>query len=1033
MTDKQTNPIPENRMLLSEAEKICPIPDKAANEPIFENMPDALKDKKIFMFWTYSYRQDKRNRKYVEVDTKTGIPTITKIPLNPNQWDVRRKQFRYGDATDPEAWTTLDKCIEAWNDPVKRKSVHGIGIAICDGIVGIDEDKLIDPVTGEWNGESKGRADYLKSYTEKSVSDSGIHILLLGAKPSNARSRTNGKNDKSKEIYDTGRFFTWTGHIIEGYPKQLQENQEGINKYYYEIIDTGEGGEKKESKPKAKKDDVLESIEEIKKQDEIRTTIRKIFKTADLSHDSKFNDLYTKGHEVCIKKYNYPSESEVDEALLTKIARTTEEKNIIRAVFKKSSLYRKDRGEAYLERSIDRAIEFNRKKLDEKEETVIDDVDLDFEAGLASMSRPLRYVGGFEVHYIGIIKKTVNPKTDTVKEETVISSLTEIVGVSDNLDIDITDTESNKYTHYKLRTGGITLYPEHGDLLTKGGIQKLIKAGMLATEGQNGNIMEYFVSEIQRARAECEHIKICCKPGWKRNKSIFVSGNFAYSDNGSVEVILTNPITGQIYKKKGTLEGWLKPELIEWMCNNGSRFILYSAFACFIASYLGAQNIVISYTGGTSGGKTLTASIAGSGMGRTDRIDNGETIVRAANITQAAAEYLSVCVNGHYLVFDDTKQEKDYSGLVYMLSNGRKKDRAPNSSLESGETYSASYVITGEHDLLKDSVAQGANGRVIEVKNTIEKSAENAKKAKIIENTILENYGHLTEPFLKKLFEKKESISKQYFELCDRFRDEGKDIGGRIGDQMACICIAGEIIEEIFSEIGIPTKNPYEICGEVVNSNAVSEQKREYWIRGLEIVYNEVSTWTQEKEADGALTQILKCGRGLGGKYTGEWMNILEANVKDICDKHHLNKKELVEKWAEKGITRTDKPEKDGTPRYSKGVNIEGHTKKTISFNLPKVLKVLEIEDDITEKRGKESELGIGIPRLDVEIFKKNVRETSEAWDYLYNNPPEESEVEDFCKMFYEKFPHQKNHVSTTGIMLESAKYFTEREGRRGS
>lgn len=632
---------------------------------------------------------------------------------------------------------------------------------------------------------------------------------------------------------------------------------------------------------------------------------------------------------------------------------------------------------------------------------------------------PIREYGNFELYKWGVYYTKTDSKGN-ITNLRIIDEHTEIIGTSDNLDVDLEDTEVNKFTHYKLRTGDVILYPEHGELLTKAGIVKLIKAGMIASEGDYRYISTYFKHEMVRAKQECEKLKVCNKPGWKRNKSIFVSGNFAYSGQGVVEVILTNPITGQMYKTKGTLEDWLKPELIEWLGNDVARFVFYGAFACFISSYLGVQNIIISITGGTSGGKTLTASVAGSGMGKTGIDDKGESIVRAATITQAAAEYLSVSVNGHYIVFDDTTQGKDYSGLVYMLSNGRKKDRAPNSSLEGGEVYSASYVITGEQGLLKDSVTQGANGRVIEIKNTIESSPENAKKAKVIEDTIKVNYGHLTEPFLKKVFERKEAIQKKYFELCNRFRDEGKDIGGRIGDQMACICIAGEIIEEIFSEIGIPAKDPYVICEKVVDSNATSEQKREYWLRGLEIIYNEISTWTQEREVDGTLAPVLKCGKGLGGNYTGEWMNILESNIRDICEKHQLNKKELLEKWAEKGVTRVDKIGKDGKPKFSKAVLIEGKTKKTISFNIPKVLEILDLTQ--VEEVGKVS----GLPSLSEAIFQEHVKNTSQAWKSLYGRQPIEGEEEDFCKMFFETYPQHKDYYSNTSVILEAGRNFPE-------
>jgi len=935
-----------------------------------DSIPDEMKALKNWVLWKYT---DRKN--------SNGEIKKTKEPYQVNG--------KKAESDNPDTWESIENVIKT----LKRypDKYNGIGFMFSkdSGIMGLDFDHIRDPVNGKWDTEAIEEIKSLNSYAELSPSGTGAHVICYAGIPGKHR------REGPREMYEAGRYFTVTGDHIEGTYNKIGYSQGAVKALYHKWFDhrgeeEGKLGKQPENKGN-KENSSTEKKKDMNKQELLRKASDK---------GEKFTDLFFKGHQTCIKKYNYPSDSEVDQALFTLLASITTDAELIKEVFKESALYRSAKGEKYLNRSIEGALSYIDRSAGEKE-------------------KPVRDYRDFELYNYGVYYVKTDSKGNTTRFR-IIDEQTEIVGTSDNLDVDLEDNEVNKFTHYKLRTGDITLYPEHGELLTKAGIVKLIKAGMIASEGDYKHISTYFKHEMVRAKRECEKLKVCNKPGWKRNKSVFVSGNFAYSDNGAVEVILTNPITGQMYKKKGTLEDWLKPELIEWLDNNVARFVFYTAFTCFISSYLGVQNIIVSFTGGTSGGKTLTASIAGSGMGKTGIDDKGESIVRAATITQAAAEYLSVSVNGHYIVFDDTTQGKDYSGLVYMLSNGRKKDRAPNSSLEGGEVYSASYVITGEQGLLKDSVTQGANGRVIEIKNTIESNVENAKKAKIIEDTIKENYGHLTEPFLKKVFERKEVIQKKYFELCDKFRDEEKDIGGRIGDQMACICIAGDIIEEIFSEIGIPAKVPYEICEEVVYSNTTSEQKREYWLRGLEIVYNEVSTWTQEKDADGALTQVLRCGKGIGGNYTGGWLNILESNIKDICDKHHLNKKELIEKWAEKGATRTDKPGKDGKPKFSKAVTIEGQTKKTISLDIQKVLELLDITTEETGGRRT------GLTPINEAIFQEHVKNISKAWKNLYERQPQEGEEGDFCKLFFETFPQHKDCYSNMQVVLEAGKNFTE-------
>jgi|GEM_PF-1493692 len=1027
-----TNNEAKKYMTVKEAEEKYPAVDYVKFSPKFENIPAFLREINQFVGWKIDYRYtDDRER--VELDPKKpGHPKYTKIPLDLNKWDSKRKSFKYGSSTDPKTYVTLEKFMDIWNDPEKRKAVTGLGVPFTGEVVGVDEDKCVDPETGEINADARARIEKLNSYTEYSVSGTGTHTFLKGTKGREAsKCRTGGQ-----EIYDNGRFFTFTGEVVKGFPTEIYENSEAVNAYYVdtfgtepeepmevEVVKSQEGEEKRKEKKNPVKGGKVSP-----KNINILEAINEVFYDSIQDGDLKFRDLYTKGHKYCLENipdYEGKTESEVDAGLLYKLGMYSGlNRTVMKEMFIRSSLYRAEKPADYVDRSIDSTIDFIKSRHEDMTEDrrqanpyTKNSVDACIKQGVAGFA--IRIMGNYHVHDDAVLLRSVI-KTGVIRTP-IISGRTEIIGFSDNLDIDLNNTESNKFTHYKLRTGDITLFPEHGDFLTRQGIIKLIKLGMLTQEGDIKDITGYFLKDIQRAKKECPQMKVCSRPGWKRNKSIFVSGNYAYSNDGAIDVYLTNQITSQMYKKKGTLEGWLIPELIEWLDYESARFLFYCAFACYIASFLGVQNIVISMIGGTSGGKTLSASIAGSGMGRTDISEAGESIVRAANITQTAAEYLSVAVNGHYLVFDDATPGKDYSGLVYMVSNGRKKDRAPNSTLEAGEVYNAVYVITGEQSILKDTVTQGANGRVLEIRNTIESNTENANRAKKIESNIKEHYGHIAEPFLKKVFERKDSIRSKYLNLCNRFRDEGKDIGGRLGDQMACICIAGEIIEEIFSEIGINAKDPYTVCDKVIEYNAASEQKRDYWLRGLEIVYGDIEAWEREVGKDGVLTQNLKVGKGLGGNYTGEWLNVIETNIKDICERNHLDKRDLMQRWAEMGITRTDAPTKNkkGTVihAYNKTVKIDGFSKKTISFNIRKVEEHLGYVD--------ESRVGqtlTGVPHIDEAIFLKHVKDVTEAWKYLYNRLPQEEDMGDFCALYYGKYQGDSDHYTANRIMEEVSK-----------
>ena len=131
-------------------------------------------------------------------------------------------------STDSFTWSTFDL---AKNSVLRGYNDH-VGFVFNDnGIVGIDlddafdEDGFLSPLAADIVGRCG-------SYTEKSKSGTGIHILLYGDLP------FKGKNNlKGVEIYKSARFFILTGDTILS--NNMVENQEAIDyvidKYFPEV------------------------------------------------------------------------------------------------------------------------------------------------------------------------------------------------------------------------------------------------------------------------------------------------------------------------------------------------------------------------------------------------------------------------------------------------------------------------------------------------------------------------------------------------------------------------------------------------------------------------------------------------------------------------------------------------------------------------------------------------------------------------------------------------------------------------------
>lgn len=117
----------------------------------------------------------------------------------------------------PDTWSSFETAEQA----VKNGIYDGLGYVFHDtGLVGIDIDAGFDDCF-----LSELAIDIIRScrsYTEKSRSGRGVHILLRGKLPFKGRN-----NRAGVEIYKTGRYFIMTGNVLI-FP-DIIDNQEAID------------------------------------------------------------------------------------------------------------------------------------------------------------------------------------------------------------------------------------------------------------------------------------------------------------------------------------------------------------------------------------------------------------------------------------------------------------------------------------------------------------------------------------------------------------------------------------------------------------------------------------------------------------------------------------------------------------------------------------------------------------------------------------------------------------------------------------
>lgn len=144
----------------------------------FQNFPEELRELRQWVMW--------------KLETRDG--KATKVPYQPNGAHAK--------STDPQTWSSFEDCVQA----VDRFS--GIGFVFHEGVVGIDLDKCIQS-DGSIEPWAQAVLDQFPSYTERSPSGNGLHILIK----SDVSLR--GRKANNLECYTHGRFFTVTGDIFE--------------------------------------------------------------------------------------------------------------------------------------------------------------------------------------------------------------------------------------------------------------------------------------------------------------------------------------------------------------------------------------------------------------------------------------------------------------------------------------------------------------------------------------------------------------------------------------------------------------------------------------------------------------------------------------------------------------------------------------------------------------------------------------------------------------------------------------------------
>lgn len=179
--------------------------------PNFNNLPLELIELSQWVLWKYEDRNGKK----------------TKVPY---QYDGTPAQ-----ANNRSTWSTYHTIKKFFLEG----DYDGIGFVFSerDNFIGVDIDNCVD--NGKINEFAQSIIDELDSYTEISVSGTGVHIIVRGEMPKEIKG-TGKKNTKNGiEIYRFGRYFSMSGDIESN--DQIYERTDELTEIfdkYFEVTET---------------------------------------------------------------------------------------------------------------------------------------------------------------------------------------------------------------------------------------------------------------------------------------------------------------------------------------------------------------------------------------------------------------------------------------------------------------------------------------------------------------------------------------------------------------------------------------------------------------------------------------------------------------------------------------------------------------------------------------------------------------------------------------------------------------------------
>ena len=127
--------------------------------------------------------------------------------------------------TDPATWGTFDAALSV----VAAYEGTGFVFSADDPYVGIDLDNCVD-ADGQVADWAAAIVLALDSYTERSPSGTGLHVIVRGKLP------PSGRRSGPVEMYEQGRYFTITANAVADLPEAICDRGAALRELHRQVF-----------------------------------------------------------------------------------------------------------------------------------------------------------------------------------------------------------------------------------------------------------------------------------------------------------------------------------------------------------------------------------------------------------------------------------------------------------------------------------------------------------------------------------------------------------------------------------------------------------------------------------------------------------------------------------------------------------------------------------------------------------------------------------------------------------------------------